>query len=511
MRALVGGWLLLALLATYFFFDRTPRRTLWFDELATWEIAMLPSFSDRVEALRQAADSMPPLHYQLASVGLALSSTDEIGLRLPSYFGLLLGMASIGWLIWRCSLNGLVALCGVSLVPLSIWLPYSLDARPYSLWLGALSLALALLFEARQRNQRPWEIVWWIAAGGAMALCLMTHHLAALTIPLWWAMILLPTRINDWRSRHKQISKSARFALVLPLLVVAWQWPMLRAFQQVYGKTFWAKPSWNSAVDCFTELLSVRPLLQDLSAHWIEVGVVAALLLLLLTLLSKGDVVGKEISASGISASVALLATPFLLLFICQITQGAITPRYAFPLVVGTICLAPLLAVKSPKPVLLTVTALTCAMSLVRMHHAGIFGFNDTQTQKIAGSLPFSAEIAQHPEKLVIVAGSLDFLPFHHYAPEQDRPKIAYVQEPQLAKAFTKVDTVELLFQRLPAHQSRTLISLASLKQTRRSFLLVYRPGYQEWLPFQLQRDGWRIQPLHQRLIWQLAVVERAD
>ena len=127
------NWSFLALCMAAFYLATTfyisSHRLLWFDEIATANVAGLPHWTSIWTALAQGVDSQPPLYYVLVRLFSKLPVSQEVALRLPSALAMAAGLL----ITFDCarrvtdSLHGLIALSVLT----SSFLPYyGYEARP---------------------------------------------------------------------------------------------------------------------------------------------------------------------------------------------------------------------------------------------------------------------------------------------------------------------------------------------------------------------------------------------
>src|SRR3954452_25576034 len=71
------------------------RKPFWFDEMLTWHVSGLDSFSRILEALRAGVDGMPPAYYAAVRLARMFPIDEQITLRLPSLIGYFLTLAGV--------------------------------------------------------------------------------------------------------------------------------------------------------------------------------------------------------------------------------------------------------------------------------------------------------------------------------------------------------------------------------------------------------------------------------
>jgi 4-amino-4-deoxy-L-arabinose transferase-like glycosyltransferase len=129
------------------------RRPLWSDELYTYYIATLPSFSDIWSALLTGHEQVPLGFYAIERVFWGVFGVNSVALRLPALLGcLVMSLALFKFVSWRLSpAYGLLA----AVFPMTTSaFPYAREARPYGLELGFAALALVCWQQATDSNNR---------------------------------------------------------------------------------------------------------------------------------------------------------------------------------------------------------------------------------------------------------------------------------------------------------------------------------------------------------------------
>ena len=128
------------------------RRPLWSDELYTYYIATLPSFSDVWSALLTGHEQTPLGFYAIERLSLGVFGVNSVALRLPALLGcLVMSLALFRFVSHRLSpAYGLLA----ALFPMiTTAYGYAREARPYGLELGFAALAL-VCWQASNRIQQ---------------------------------------------------------------------------------------------------------------------------------------------------------------------------------------------------------------------------------------------------------------------------------------------------------------------------------------------------------------------
>lgn len=213
------GLLVLTLLLTYLLITVpvSCRRPLWHDELFTYNIALLPSLSQMLRAIR-TIDLNPPLLYLLDAITLRIPGAHasyamaNLMARLPSLTGGLL--ASLGLFLWlRPRIGPVWSLVAVSVLWNTELIDYTWEDRPYALVVG-LTILLIL---AWQRAAKPGRRPCWIAANLTLALSVMASHFIGAFILL---AFLAAETVRGWKQRRADLPLLTCYILPLALVVV---------------------------------------------------------------------------------------------------------------------------------------------------------------------------------------------------------------------------------------------------------------------------------------------------
>jgi hypothetical protein len=131
------------------------RRHLWFDELTTvmtWQRPLL-------DGLTQIEDYSAPAYQMLMRLSWHHGYPPEWVLRAPAFLSALLGLASIGWLA-KMLFNNRVAALAMGIVAFNpVYLRYTVEARPYTLFIFLSTLSMAAFW---QSLRRPTRLLFWL-------------------------------------------------------------------------------------------------------------------------------------------------------------------------------------------------------------------------------------------------------------------------------------------------------------------------------------------------------------
>jgi uncharacterized membrane protein len=112
-------------------------RTFWFDELFTLAVSQQGSWKGIMGALRNAADSHPPLFYVIEHFSSGLFRNTEIALRLPSILAFQCTLVCVFVYVRKRGGEVVTFLCALFMLLTSVFQYYAIEARAStaSLWL----------------------------------------------------------------------------------------------------------------------------------------------------------------------------------------------------------------------------------------------------------------------------------------------------------------------------------------------------------------------------------------
>ncbi len=215
------GFPLIILVYLPYALETSRHRPLWHDELFTFWIAQAPTLATMWTDLR-TLDLNPPLVYVLTRLSFYWFGVSTLTTRLPEIFGLLIALLAIFQFV-RTRLGTVFGLFTVTLLIGSDISELGVDARPYSLVLGFLALALvswqSVTISGQTGRNRLIAIPLIFLAVAGM---LLSHIFALL------AVAALGIAEIGRQFRNRKLDLPILMALALPLAAVITYLPMLR-------------------------------------------------------------------------------------------------------------------------------------------------------------------------------------------------------------------------------------------------------------------------------------------
>jgi hypothetical protein len=305
---------------------------LWHDELFTYYIAKSATLGQMWSSL-SVHDLNPPLSYLLTRWSFRIFGVNTLAVRLPEMGGFLL------WIV--CTFQFVRRRMGVSFGVFAVMVllesdafQFAVDARPYALSLGFLSLAMVGYQQVvassegdRLAGRRRTAGLCLLAAG--VVGMLLSHMVALLAIAGLAAA-------EAWRTfTRRKIDWAVFAAVLLPLTLLAAYMPMFRNHAaSFYPVAF--QPDGEVIFDFYIASVSRSIIALSLTA------------LLVLVLLGP-DHLGGGVPARGPRwffaapewvASIAMMTAPLVLIAHMMVAHGAFFPRYGMIVTVGVIVLS---------------------------------------------------------------------------------------------------------------------------------------------------------------------------
>ncbi len=365
-------------------------KVLWGDEFVTFWVGQQRSFAGIWTALRSGADPNPPLMHVLNWWSTAAFGTGSVAIRLPSIFGVGLGVAS-AWVVVRRYASASVAAVACLALMTSRGFDYSYDARSYGLLLGFAVAALACWVLSLDGSR------WWLVG---MAVCLAGD----LSSNYYGVMAFFPVAAGElaWCWKRRQVRWAVWLALLVGALPLAGYLTLIRGNIAEFGPHAWNKPQASMIAESYFVLVE--------GLFW-TTAIAAAVFWL-----RRKNHASKLVQSVPMEVRWALgvlLLYPFLGFAIAYGGAGMISARCVIPVCAGfAIAGALLLGRVGSRRVMLwcmvflsvyvVARELACGMLLRQQRHA-FFALRD-QVERVAA-----------PDETVLVGDSLVVMPLWWY------------------------------------------------------------------------------------------------
>jgi hypothetical protein len=454
--------LLIAVAAT----AQSALKPFWWDELASYDIAMLPNASDVWNFFKAGLDTPSPIPTLLVQVVLRTIGTSEVQARLPF---------EIGFLLMCLCLYGIVArrygaswgLAAMLMPTISGTFYFASELRAYGILLGTLAAAL-YCWQGVPQAASGRQLVRRISIAG-----IFTAFTVAIAFHIFSIFVLIPFGFAQWvrDRRNRRADLPVWLALGLSPICLIAEWEGMRAAHRTYAGPFWAKPHGGEILFSYSYALGI--------------GWTIAVIVVLLAwpaLESKLPAIGDENPNRGFdSAEWTLIGTLALLpWFAWPLSHlvGVYVPRYVLPLTIGIVLLVIAGSAEALKRNRLAGSLLTLAFLIAFAHDKFPEIKKGWETR---GSR--SEALAQQPwvqaleaSPLPVVAPNTDvYTVFQHYFPPKLEQKLFYtLNTPDEISPIEDLDaglSMRLFSTRIPLNVEE----YSDFEREHKSFLLMVR------------------------------------
>jgi len=479
--AALGVWILVAYAIVRSLFGAASK-PFWYDELCTLIVARQPSLSAIWRALAQGADGQPPPFYLVERAAAALLHNPHLGFRLPAICGFACTLVCVFFFVKRRS-GALYALLCTSMLLLTVaYSTYAVEARPYSLLLACIAIALL-------SYQRAPETGWIILMGLSFAAAGALHYYAVFAlVPFGLAEIALSLKERRLRPR-------VWLALACGLLPLALFWPLLRALKKYYGSSIWDQPSLRRTGSTYGWLFHIS------SYHWnLAIAVAIALFLVgaPMAALAIRHVRATLIAERYFHEHVpvwALLGLPFVAFAATKLAHGGLDHKYVLPCVLAVPLGAGYILPRLNRSIVVLLAVLV--LSVLAVQEAGFWASQRGHLGEVVSpvaTVESMVDLAAHTDLPVVVSDGDDYLPFVYYAPPELARRFVDVVDPPQAIAYIGNDTVEKSLLRLRFYYPLRVYEFQTFASSHASFLLYSNGSASDWWPRRLANDGYSLE-----------------
>jgi hypothetical protein len=459
-------------------------RPLWFDEIITVTMARLPNLRALWDALARAADGNPPVFYTIERLAVSLSRNELVAYRLPSILGFAVTLVCVFVFIRKRDGNEVAAVCAGGLLITTLYGVYAIEARPYSLMVACVALALVCYQHAPKTG-------WVVLMGCALALSETLHYYAVFGLVPFGiaeAALSLRTRTIRWGVWL------ALTAGVLPLVVL---WPLLDAIKKAFGAHFWAEPApwvvvgtffWIWDVPWFLQLPIAGTLLHRFAYSF---GTLRAGL-------SQSAKPRQNVPAQPWIherlLAFGLLGLPFVVFVIAALMHGGFSGRYMIAAVLGfplasAYCLSRL---DHKKVRLISLLVLSAVIA-----HEGYSWFDRKQPvgyRAPVASVRKLVDSAGHGSLPVVVSDVVTYLPIVHYGAPEWAKRFVFLTDASEELHYSRTDSASRELILLSRYIPLQLYEYRAFTSRHKVFLLYSDGnGHFDWWPLRFTKEGYSI------------------
>jgi uncharacterized membrane protein len=447
-------------------------KPLWYDELCTVAVAGQPTLTALWRALHQTRDSNPPFYCFVAYFFRHAVVTQEIAYRLPSILGFVCALWCVFVFVRKRSGGVLALLCASVLMLTPLYRPYAVEARPYSLLIAFIAIAMVCY----QRAPSIWAM---LLMGLSLAAAEASHYYAL------FAFVPFGAAEAVYFAKTKRLRWSVWLSLVVGVVPLALMWPRLRELQRFYGLHFWSQPNWLVPADSYAQLfrMPAAPAL----------GIAAGLCLMFLwdSIAADCNRAAESILAAG------FLALPLIAYAGATLAHGGLTGRYSLPAVLGLpLSVKYVLSAVRRKGVLLFAVVLFTAIGLQEIFfwqgergHLGKFESPVASVETLLSS-------ARHSDLPIVVSNGVAYVQFAHYASPQVAERLVGLVDAPQALIYAGTDSLDLQMSALQCCLPLRVQGFNVFAAVHQEFLLYSDEEQWDWWPARLARDGYDLRLL---------------
>jgi hypothetical protein len=478
--AAVGMSILLAYAVIRSLFDAASK-PFWLDELLTLMVARAPGVSAIWRALARATDGQPPPFYLVERAAGTVLRNPEISYRLPSILGFACSALCVFLFATGRSNRVYGLLCAAMLLLSMAYDPYATEARPYSLLVACMAIALICY-------QRAPQTGWMVLMGCSFAAAESLHYYAIFAlVPFGLAEVALYLQT-------RQIRPSVWLAMICGVLPLALFWPLVSRLKKSYEATPYTRPTLLRAVTSYGWFFHV-PYAQwshgwELALAATAVLVLAAIVLRFASLNIDRARLKDPLFHEHILIA-ALLGLPFITWASSKFSGGAMDHRYALAtvLAVSLGCGYVLPHLRRSVAVLAAVF-IFCLLARQEIQfwreHRGHLG----ELQSPADSVEELASLTGQTQLPIVVSDAAEYVQIMYYASPDWRNRFIAVVDPTEARAYLGADVMDKALLQMHPFFPLHVYEFRTFAADHSIFLLYSGEGFWDWWPRRLAHDG---------------------
>ena len=461
-------------------------RPFWFDELCTVAVAHQRNLRAVSSALLSAKDSSPLLYVSIEHFSARLFPNEHITYRLPSIAGIVCILWCLFVFIRKQQGAACAFLCTLFIVFTPLFNIYAIEARPYSLVVAFITIALVCY-------QRASKLSWMIFLGLSLTIAESLHYYAFFSFaPFAIAELALTAKTKKVRW-GVWIAISSGF---LPLIA---SWPLLAKLKEYYGADIWNKPSFfvvENAYGRFLKLSTIQ-LFPGLGISCAALLAVAAIAFGIFFESSNSDE-DRERSFYEPFLAVGFLGLPFVAFVATKIGHGGLTGRYFLSMVLGiAIATSYVLRPLRQRGLVLFVLITFLLIGIGRQEWRFWEGAHErkasvhSQTETLDALL----QSAGQPNLPVALSDGKAYVVLAYYFRGYNAKRLVGIVDFSSARKYLGQDSVDRQMLALTCClPSLHIQEFRSFSTDNSTFLLYSGGGEDDWWPAKLRKDGYGLQ-----------------
>ena len=455
-------------------------RPLWFDEILTLVVSRQPNLTAIWNALKAGVDGNPPLFYLIERVASNLSSNEMLAFRLISALAFACTFIFLYIFVQKRSGARVAFICAVLIFVTPLNNKYSLEARPYSLLVACLALALVCY-------QRLPAARWTVGLLLSLSLAESLHYYAVLAcFPFFFAEIVhvfATSRIRYW-------VWLSLFGSLIPALISA---PLLVNLRHSYAEHIWARPE-----------LMLIPMSYGgyfrLNALW---GLAIAIISFLVVIAAwargrtQRELTGEiEIAPASEHALVlGFLALPLVGVVAARIAHGGAADRYYLPAILGiAIAFSYVLSKVTPAGFQLVAALILIAVAFQEADVVRAVLRNPHGTDSRAPVLSLLSDAIAREDLPLVLSNAGGYVELSHVAQQSLNQRMVTLVDPPNAVVYAGTDTVDRLVIELKSYVPMQVYDFKPFAAAHPVFLLYSDGTPFDWWPSRLIHDGAQVE-----------------
>jgi hypothetical protein len=361
-----------------------------------------------------------------------------------------------------------------------LYTTYAAEARPYSLVLAFVAIALLCYQHA---PSKPWMLLMGFSLAVAPAL----HYYAIFAlVPFFLAEVLLVLRT-------RRLRVAVWLALACSPLPFCVFWPLLLKLKDALGTHFWAVATLPTVLATYGVLFNTTARLG------VAVFAVSALGLLALTVallrLERDDRTASTLLSEYVLV-LGVLGLPFVVFVAARVTHGGMSTKYGFTAVLG-IPLA--MGFVLPRLGRRTVALVSVFIFVVLGVQEAMFwpSRRGPSSNGTASALHLEnfIESAGYMDLPVVIPSDADYLQIEHYSSPEWRKRLFACVDPAESVAYIGYDSADKQWLALRLFVPLQVYDFKVFVSGHPRFLLYSGGGAQsDWWPVWLHREGYLLQ-----------------
>jgi hypothetical protein len=305
--------------------------------------------------------------------------------------------------IRRRSGSWIALACSAILIRTILYDRYAIEARPYSLVLACIAIALVCY-------QHAPETLCMTFMGVGLALATSFHYYAV--------FVLVPFAVAEAAQllKLRRFRWSAWLAIACGVLPLALFWPLLASLRRYFGPHFWGRPTLESTADTYGWFFE--------ASHPANVAIATILLFCagaaVAILVFRNDVREKLVRSDRFHEYVLalmLLCLPFIAFAGARTGHGGWNHRYALAGVLGIPLTAGYILPRWKRSIVAALAALIFyAVAAQELHFWTSYRSHGAGFASPSASVENFVNSAGHPDLPVVISDGIQFLPIAHYA-----------------------------------------------------------------------------------------------